>query len=185
MNGCRRGWMNEWMDGRVNGWWKNVIWRGLGGEVFPKLIKIVSRNIIFCGVCAWALHGSGSSGVVSCRAKSVAYFWAQNAIKGGGNRHRKCALSSTFRRKLQKLVTHCVWPLFVHMLQLCQQSHRHSECERGWVFERGTSTHMNSTFGNIINQLTSPAGSDVYVANIIINMKYPAGWVYYTTQHFI
>lgn len=132
MNGCRRGWMNEWMDGRVNGWWKNVIWRGLGGEAFPKLIKIVSRNIIFCGVLRCMAAGVARySGVVSGRAKSVAYFWAQNAIKGGGNRHRKCELSSTFRRKLQKLVTHCVWPLFVHMLQLCQHSHRHSERERG------------------------------------------------------
>lgn len=33
---------------------------------------------------------------------------------------------------------------------------------------------MYSAFGNIINQLTSPAGSDVYVANNIIIIKYPA-----------
>lgn len=33
---------------------------------------------------------------------------------------------------------------------------------------------MYSAFGNIINELTSPAGRDVYVANNIIIIKYPA-----------
>lgn len=38
----------------------------------------------------------------------------------------------------------------------------------------GGETHMYSAFGNIINQLTRPAGSDVYVANNIIIIKCPA-----------
>lgn len=73
--GCRQpgrdGWMNEWMNGWTGGRVDGLMDGWMGAhveEALPKLIKIVSRDIIFCGVFSvgWVKGCSVVSGHKKC-----------------------------------------------------------------------------------------------------------------------